>query len=352
MKVTNAASFWISGGIIPLALLAQGLPVKVLTHRPGLAFERFVDSRENAFSTQVPKGWKSTGGLFRHASVDPRGAVESVSPDGDVRVRCGDSALPPFTLPNQTLAMAGFREGSWYSPGYGVRLMVRRYQPGAVFAEDYVRGKLAPEIACSGLRITARVSRPDLTKSLNELYSQFGQAGISVREDAGEVWFACSRDGKPINGYYLVVTLITSGAAGGIWRAEHVLGYTAAADKAGVAEAAMIRMAGSMQVNPEWARMQEGVTMATVRIVAKTNEQISSTIRSTFQNRRATEDEAARRDANARRGVTDVFDPETGESWTVQNGSRYYWRKPGSDVIAGTDTYDRPGLGYEPLRVH
>ena len=330
----------------------QPAPVKVLSHRPGLAFVRFVDPRENAFSTEVPKGWKTSGGLFRMASVDTRGAVESVSPEGDIRVSAGDADLPPFTVPNQVLAMAGFREGSWYSPGYGVRMMVRSYQPGVVFAEDYVRSKLAPQIGCSSLTITGKESRPDLTQSINALYSQFAAQGMSVREDAGEVWFSCSHNGQAWRGYYLVTTQISAGAGGGVWHAEHVLGYSAASEKAGLAEAAMLHLAVSMQMNPEWMKMQEGVTMATSQIVAKTNEQISSTIRKTFENKWKTEDRAFRQDANARRGVTDVFDPSTGETWNVQNSSNHYWRKPGSDVIVGTQTFDPPGVGYEPLREH
>ena len=328
----------------------QPAPVKVLSHRPGLAFVRFTDPRENAFTTEVPKGWKTSGGLFRMASVDTRGAVESVSPEGDIRVSAGDAELPPFTIPNQILAMSGFREGSWYSPGYGVRMMVRRYQPGVVFAEDYVRSKLAAKIGCSGVTITGKGSRPDLTQSINALYAQFAAQGMNVREDAGEVWFSCTRNNQPWKGYYLVTTQISEGSGGGVWNAEHILGYAAASDKVALAEAAMLRLAVSMQVNPEWVKMQQGVTMATSQIVAKTNEQISSTVRKTFENKWKTEDEIFRRDANARRGVTDVLDPETSESWSVQNSSNHYWRKPGSDVIVGTETYNSPGVGYEPLR--
>ena len=223
--------------MIPLSVVAQAVQVKVLSHRAGLTFVRFVDPRENAFSTEVPKGWKSSGGLFRFAPVDPRGAVESVSPEGDIRVSCGDADLPPFTLPNQTLAMAGFREGSWYSPGYGVRMLVRRYEPGVVFAEDYVRAKLAPRSGARVFTITKRAARPDLTQSLNALYAQFGAMGQNVREDAGEVWFTCTRNGQPWKGYYFASTLITSGAGGGVWHAEHILGYASAADRVDLAQA-------------------------------------------------------------------------------------------------------------------
>src|SRR5438132_12005432 len=72
------------------------------------------------------------------------------------------------------LAMAGFREGSWYSPGYGVRMMVRQYEPAAVFAEDYVRTKVAPRIGSSRFTISGRASRQDLTQGINAPYGQSG----------------------------------------------------------------------------------------------------------------------------------------------------------------------------------
>jgi hypothetical protein len=231
-------------------------------------------------------------------------------------------------------------------------MLVRQYQSGVVFAEGYVRSKLAPQIGCSGVSITARASRPDLTQSINALYIRFAAQGMTVREDAGEVWFSCTRNGRQWKGYYLATTQISGGSGGGVWHAEHVLGYAAATETVGLAEAAMFHLAGSMEVNLEWAKMQQGVTMATAQIVAKTNAQISSTIRQTFENKWKTEDEIFRRDANARRAVTDVLDPETGESWTVENKSSYYWRRPGSDVIVGTQTSDPPGVGYDPLREH
>ena len=330
MRLNQAIIFGVVGtcGVISAATNERVVPAKVVAHRPGLTFVRFADPRESAFSTEVPKNWKSSGGLFRFASVDTRGTVESLSPEGDIRVSWGDASLPPFTVPNQMLAMTGFREGSWYSPGYGVRMQVRRYQPGAVFAEEYVRTKVANRVGCGNLAINSRTPREDLTRAINALYAEFAAMGQNVREDAGEVSFTCAVNGQTWKGYYLVATMIVASAGGAIWHAEHVLGYAAAEAKAPLAQAAMLRLASSMQLNPEWVRMQQGITMATSHIVAKTNAEISSTIRKTFENKARTEDEIFRRDANARRGVTDVVDPETGESWTVQSGSRHYWRKP------------------------
>jgi hypothetical protein len=265
-------------------------------------------------------------------------------------VTWGDADLPSFVVPNRMLSMAGFGDGSWYSPGYGVRMQVRSYAPGLEFAENYVRGTLSQRMGCSGVTVTSRTRRTDLTQTINALYSRFNFGGPNVQKDAGEVTFSCVRGDQPWKGYYLAVTMITSTPQGAIWNVEYLIGYLAAAAKAAPAEKVMLRMIDSMQLNPEWVRMQQSLAAGTSEIVARTNQEISAMVQKTFETKWKTEDEVFRRDANARRGVTDVMDPDTGESWSVQSGSRHYWRKPGSDVIVGTQTYNSPGLGYQPLR--
>jgi hypothetical protein len=49
------------------------------------------DTRENAFSIQVPQGWKTYGGLFRFSTIDTRMIVDMTSPDGLTNLRVGDS---------------------------------------------------------------------------------------------------------------------------------------------------------------------------------------------------------------------------------------------------------------------
>ena len=78
----------------------------------------------------LPRGWRVDGGLVRQASVDVRPYVRVNSPDGAVTVALGDSKVPPFAVPNAQLDYAGFGEGTWYSPGYGVRMLVRRFRRG------------------------------------------------------------------------------------------------------------------------------------------------------------------------------------------------------------------------------
>ncbi len=60
-------------------------------------------------------------------------------------------------------------------------------------------------------------------------------------------------------------------------------------------------------------------------------------------------DNIARDYSNATLGVTDVRDPDTGETWNVASGKNYYWRQQGTNGIVGTETFDRPDIDFAPL---
>jgi len=69
------------------------------------------------------------------------------------------------------------------------------------------------------------------------------------------------------------------------------------------------------------------------------------------QNRQRGIDEAMRKGANARRGTVDLHDPSSGQKLnTWSQNKEHYWRKPGSNEVVGTDTYNPPGAGYVPLQ--
>lgn len=335
----------------PRASVSQGqsAAVAVISHTPPVRFVSFVDPKEKAFTVEVPQGWEVRGGLFRFAAVDTRPALELVSPDGAIRIRSGDAEIPTFTLPSQTLALAGFVEGAWYSPGYGVRMMVRRYLTGSQFAEEYVRSRVLGSSQCSNENIVGRQERRDLSQAVNELYQGQSSAMGVVHLDLGEVRFACTRNGEAWQGYYLAGTLLMAAQAGGIWHVDHLVGYAAARAKARPAEAILLRVIGSARVNPEWARMQQDLAADTSQIVANTNTALASSIRKTFEKRWSSEAEVARKGTNMRRGTTDLMDPDTGETWNVRSQSSYFWRKPGSDVIVGTESPDAPGMGFQAL---
>jgi hypothetical protein len=310
---------------------------------PRLDYVRWQDPKENAFSIEVPRGWSVTGGMFRFAPVDARGAVELTSPDGQIRITSGDAEIPTHTVPTQTLAMTGFREGSWYSPGYGVRMMVRRYVPGVNYASEYVQRKIGA--GCPGVRILDARDRPDLARQLGQVYSQSGL--VSQQLSVGEAAFTC---GGSMRGAFLAGTLLTGTQGIGIWQVQHLVGYVAPANRVAEAEAVLRHLIESAQVNPQWAQMQQGVTAASSRIVARTHAEISASMSESYWSRQRSQDNLSRQWSNVTLGQTDVVDPVTGEKWKVASGNNYYWRKEGTGQVAGTDTWTRPDIDFTPLK--
>jgi hypothetical protein len=78
------------------------------------------DTRENAFSIEVPKGWKVSGGAYRLGANNPRFLIDMTSPDGRTNLRVGDSAVPAFTVPH-----LGAPEGMRYSTGVDWGIVAR-----------------------------------------------------------------------------------------------------------------------------------------------------------------------------------------------------------------------------------
>lgn len=316
---------------------------------PSLRYAAWRDPREGAFLFEAPAGWKVEGGTFRHAPVDVRHAVRATSPDGKAMILAGDADTPPFAVATQWLASVGFPEGSWYSPGYGVNMLVRRYLTGAEFAREYAE-RMARATGCSGLEVVTQRDLPGSSRALNAIYQRFQQVGVDHRVSTGEVAFTCQRGGRPMRGYLFVGTSRTLMQGMGSWNLQNLYGYLAAADQVPAAEAAVSHMARTLRFDPGWLSMQQGVTSGVSQIVAETNSHISGIIADSYWTRQRSLDDVHRHWSNTMLGQTDVVDPETGESWKVASGRNYYWRKAGSGQVAGTDSYDAPDIDFAPLR--
>ncbi len=303
------------------------------------------DPNEGAFRLEVPADWRAEGGAFRFAPVDVRPAVAVTSPDNQIRITAGDKSIPPFTVPSQALTFAGFPEGSWYSPGYGVQMLVRRFEPGAAFAAGHVRDQVSR--LCNGMQIDESRDRPDAVEAINRIQRQYG-GYVSVESTAGEVTFGCAGQSGPMRGYFYATTQLTATPAGGLWHVPYLYGYLAAQDREAEAQQVMAHAIASYEINPQWAAMQQGVAANTSAIVTDTNRAITQIIRETFENTQRVNDEIGRRGANARRGVVEVIDETTGEQFEVESGSNYYWIDHRGNIV-GTDVYTQPTIDFRAM---
>jgi hypothetical protein len=310
---------------------------------PEIHWVRWQDPRENAFSVEVPTGWNTQGGLFRVSALDVRAALQTVSQDNQIRINAGDANIPIFSEPTPQGVALGFPEGSWYTPGAGATMLVRRYYSGRGFLLEYLTSTINQQ--CGGLEITQQRDRQDLVNNINAVYAQYN-TGMTFTLDAGEATFQCQQGA--VEGYYLAATKRTQAYGTGIWNVEYLYGFLASKDHAPRANKILGHIVDSSQLNPEWLRMQQGIAANVSAITTKTNQEISELITSSYWQQQQTYDELSRRRSNATLGVHDVVDPTTGQEYKVESGSNYYWVDQRGTII-GTDIHARPTIDFREL---
>jgi len=312
-----------------------------------LDYVKWRDPRENAFSLDVPRGWSVNGGLFRFSVIDVRGAVEMISPGGQIRITTGDAEIPTFMEPFSYLGI-NYPEGTWYQAGYGNNYYIRRYVAGTAFVMEYVQAKVAR--GCSNVIFikNATRDREDAARAINIIVAQWASSGIHARMTAGEVAFSCRNNNQLLHGYYFAGTGLAQTRVGNWWRPQYLFGYLAASGKELEAQAALERMLKSYQVNPQWAQMQSNTIAQSSQIIARTNQEISNLISQTYWTRQASKDRISRMEANARRGVDEWVDPHTGRQMTLESGSNYNW-VDNRGTILGTETSTTPNVDFRQL---
>ncbi len=301
---------------------------------PGeVQYARFSDPVEGAFTMDVPAGWKTQGGLARHSPTYAQPVVESVSPDGQIRILVGDAAIPPFIDPSGDMFLSRLPEGSVY----GTVTRVRRFTPGALFCRDYVLSRLSQ--ICPNPQITEVKDRPDLLPKVAD-HPLLPRMRVSI----GEVWFRCGDPAQPKVG---LCAARTEGV-GSPWAVNPIIGYLAPPEKASTARAIMDQMVKSRRFNPQWQRMQNQVAGASSEIASLTANEIAEMAARSQRARDAVDDEIARRRSNATLGTVDLVDPQTGRRLSVESGSHYYWVDP-RGLIVGTNTATVPTVDFRAL---
>jgi hypothetical protein len=253
-----------------------------------------------------------------------------VSPDG-VRVFFGDAEIPPFTEPKGMVMPMS--PGSWYSPGYGTRMMVMPFQHGLQFAESYLHRTMSRMLGQSRV-----VNRDDQTHQLAAIERAANQGGLAqTRYTGGEVAFESAR-GIGIVGAVTQITVMPSISPGGLWYVQGPWGWSAGREQAGIATAAVDQLGRTFRVNPQWMAASLRHTAEVSRIVTETNAQISKIISDSYWSRQRSQDRINRKFSDYIRGVQRVRDPDTGEEFEAVAGSNFYWRVPGGQHPFGTDT--------------
>lgn len=281
--------------------------------------KKWTEPNEKAFSMNIPKDWDIKGGLVR-PYIDA--ATNITLTKGNMGIYSSSLEVPMYTEPSQVLAFAGFTEGSHYNPGGAPEdMIVKSWHDASAYLRDiYGPGQGAYDIQVN--------ERSDIAQNLpkNALTATITAAEGSYIKDG-------------IKNKVIAVTQETGMSGSYLWAAG-VIHYWAPAGKIKTVESILQNMQNSLKVDPSWAAEEARQVQIRSKIISTTSNEIREMVSSSFELRSQTMDKLSDDWSDAILGVTDVYDPDVGESYTVPNDSNYYWKK--GYEIYGTDTAEPP----------
>lgn len=348
---------WLTIAILVLALISAdcvgyafglesgGAP----DQKSSVTWTQFQDPLEQAFTTQVPRGWTVRGGLFRFGYSDERGMVDVRSPDGKISVRIGDVSVPSYALPNPYHT----QEGSVYDLGAQAQLIVARYRTGPEFAVLYSQARFhelchnpQPDSTDAGFQV------PDHTPVQEGGTTSTGQIA----------WRCESSDGARV-----VFAYARTVQGNGIWQAPALVSFIAPPEKSALARSVAYEMANSFHLNPEWLEHQkqmdaEGLQyqrlrqQGRIRAIQQQVRQFEAQMQAmqsqvnAFERHQQMQANQVQGFDNALVGVTPTTDPITGQERDVWTGTKAnYWVNGLGQVVNSTDL-PAPGYTQMPVR--
>jgi hypothetical protein len=270
------------------------------------------DTRENAFSIEVPKGWKTSGGAYRLGANNPRFLIDMTSPDGHTDLRVGDSAVPAFTVPH-----FGAPEGMRYSTGvdWGI---AARYLPGKDFAVMYAQGRFRG--MCQDMRLKSSGSLPPVLSPERQVIARTPQGEVVSTTAAGEALFRCVANGQELAAYVWAETTLTGSNFSEIrnWAVTGLTSFIAPRAQAAQALAMLDHAARSLTLNPEWIARQAALSRQSTALVLKQAQ----------ENMAAQQQRFERMDAERHRQSMQMDDIINGVEWTADAATGQHHEAP------------------------
>lgn len=333
-------SFRYGGAAAPAAQHAAALP----------RMTRWREQNEGAFVMPIPEGWHVQGGIHRLSNTDVRGGIRVWSPDQASLIQFNDVRLDKVLVPGrmgmpQTQLAPGWRMGP--------------HQSGLQMAEWYLRQVWASELGLSGLEVTVRQDRPELSHQADEMPRRMGVQGF--QHLFGEVGFRATRNGRPVEGRLLGMTRMlwspNQDLAGGNFETE-IKGYMGPAGTGGTLAAIGSYMEGHCEYNYQWVAANRQAAAQDVQNSLNQMRASAEMQQHAFWDRMASMDQRREAVNDVLGGRVRLTDGQ-GNQYEAKAGSNYYFydvqagRTAGrpNDAVVGTDLYPAPLVDLRPLEV-
>jgi hypothetical protein len=307
----------------------------------------FTDPVEHAFSIEVPAGWDVQGGVNRVSAVYVPYWLRAVSPDGGTEIFFGDANVPMYLEPNQALNIAGFHEGT-LAPVFGQQLPVQHYRRGEEFAAEWGPARVRQRCAQPVLRSVEPL--PDASRSID---LAFANRGVQAEIEAGQAVMSCRLNGAPGVGYVFAATeRVASGVAdNSIWQVKLLAGFVAAAGQEGRAADLLAHAASSFRIDPNWQAAASQTTVSVSQIVVNVDKVMSASIAQRFAYANRMGDAAHQGEVHAVRGEQTYYDPESQQTFHLDNAAAHYWVGPGHPRPVPTNGSNPPFPGTRELQL-
>lgn len=267
---------------------------------PGLSqvsWTTFTDPYENAFTIDVPRGWKVAGGVYRKIPLWGSLVLRVLSPDRRTLIAVGDPDSVPYVAP--------------------------------VAAQDYVRRFIASAIspACAGLKVVEVHELQDV-----EQYAVAHSLGSYNQWSAAQASFACSdeRQAGMAGEAIAVMQYMTTLRSG---HAQVLAAFVTTSGQEEAADQLLNHMIQSSRQNPAWSARQqhtaEGVRQAAMARWRGEQRQFGQM------------DDAITN--------TGHFAGPDGRLYDLDARPRYQWRTPDGRTV-GTDTLTPPSPDAQLLQ--
>jgi hypothetical protein len=314
------------------AALARPLAVSGYVH--------LTDPLEQAFTLDVPSGWRSEGGLARRSALQINPYVRSLSPDKMVYLMLGEPTLPGFSPPSQMGNAIGHPEGTLYDAGLGGLALVLHYLPGTEFARMY--GQTVLESVCPSLEFISARERPDLARIANASWPTV----IPSRSAGGEARFTCIHHQQEMEARVEAVTRTTTDNV--MWGVILLQGFIAPRGQAEPAQGILDHMAGSVKFTQAWMEKQNHLSQQAAVAINQRMQQIFRQQQAFIQKLNAVDENFESMDELIS-GFSTYHDA-AGNSYSLSNANPHKWIDDSGRIIS-TPTNTKPlwASGYHPL---
>lgn len=306
-----------------------------------LTYTSWSDPKENAFSIEVPNGWKVVGGLYRLAPIDLRRQVNTISPDGQIQIQANDARVSAYVPYGPSAQVRGLHEGQSYQVN-GVTYTILHPMRGDEYSKKYV--EVAVKKDHPDLKIDGSKDRPDI-EQWAERKIPAGAGSQAPKLSAGETDFSYTDHGRTFEGAVVAVTIDPGGGSGGIWQGIPCT-VCATPGKMPQGMDVLVHMMENTNDNEAWSARQSETTKRFMQLVMQHHEEAMAELKETYEKFTGWLQENQREWSNILNNQVDLRGPG-GTTIKAEAGHNYYWSGPKG--IVGSDAPTAPDVNLTPL---